>query len=82
MVRTQIQLTDAQARELKDIAARQGTSMAALIRRFVDRMLPVERIADEDEVRRRAIAAAGRVHSGTGDLAAKHDDYAVEAYTQ
>jgi 16S rRNA U516 pseudouridylate synthase RsuA-like enzyme len=82
MVRTQVQLTENQARELKSMAARQGVSMAALVRRSVDRMLLVERVPDEDEVRRRAIAAAGRIHSGTGDLAARHDDYAAEAYTQ
>jgi len=45
-------------------------------------MLTVERMPDDAEVRRRAIAAAGRFHSGTGDLAARHDDYLTEAFSE
>lgn len=82
MVRTQIQLTDSQARELRNVAAQQGISVAALIRRFVDRMLPLQSIRNSDEMRARAIAAAGRIHSGTGDLASRHDEYAAEAFQQ
>ena len=82
MVRTQIQLTEQQSRELKRVAAQQGVSTAALIRHFVDRMLSVERLPDDAEVRRRAIAAAGRLHSGTGDLSLRHDDYAAEAFAE
>jgi len=36
MVRTQIQLTEEQARALKEIAAARGESMAEVIRRAVD----------------------------------------------
>jgi urease accessory protein UreF len=75
MVRMQIRLTEKQAQELREAAARQGISMATLIRRLVDIMLPVERMPDDKETHRRAIAAAGRIHSGTGDLAARHDDW-------
>ena len=35
---------------------------------------------DLPERRRRAIAAAGRFHSGRPDVAARHDDYLAEAY--
>ena len=82
MVRTQIQLTEEQAERLQKIAQREGVSKAALIRQFVDSMLAIENKLDNAEVRSRAIAAAGRLHSGTGDLASKHDDYAVEAFGQ
>ena len=43
MVRTQIQLTEEQARRLKALAAEQGVSMAELIRRSVDTVLNGER---------------------------------------
>ncbi|MBI3248040.1 MAG: hypothetical protein HYZ50_16165 [Deltaproteobacteria bacterium] len=36
--------------------------------------------SDEKERRRRAIAAAGRFHSGHSDLAAEHDRHLAEAY--
>jgi hypothetical protein len=36
MVRTQIQLTEEQAKQLQRIAKRAGVSRAAIIRRFVD----------------------------------------------
>ena len=80
MVRTQVQLTEEQARRIKAVARRKRVSQAELIRRCVDRMLPLEEAADDAEIRRRAIAAAGKVRSGTGDLAAKHDDYLLEAF--
>lgn len=34
------------------------------------------------EERRRAIAAAGRFHSGASDISAKHDKYLVEAFQE
>ncbi|MEN6372448.1 MAG: ribbon-helix-helix protein, CopG family [Armatimonadota bacterium] len=80
MVRTQIQLTEKQANELKEIAAHQGVSMAEVIRRCVDRMLVTQRIPDDEEIRRRAIGAVGFLHSGTGDLSEKHDEYLEEAF--
>ena len=80
MVRTQIQLTEEQARKLKRVAKDRGISMAAMIRRSIDSVLALECNPDDAEVRARAIAAAGRLHSGSGDLSSKHDLYAVEAF--
>lgn len=82
MVRTQIQLTEAQAIRLQNIAKREGVSKAAVIRRFVDNMLAMEVSLDDEAVRKRAISAAGKLHSKTGDLASKHNDYAAEAFAQ
>jgi predicted transcriptional regulator len=82
MVRTQIQLTEEQAKKLKRIAKQRGISMSAMIRRSIDSVLALEYNPDDAEVRERAIAAAGRLHSGTGDLASKHDQYAVEAFSE
>lgn len=35
--------------------------------------------ASSEEKRRRALEVVGRFHSGTGDLAERHDEYFVEA---
>ena len=79
MVRTQVQLTEKQVRELKAMAAKRNVSIAALIRLSVDNMLASSRLADHAEIRRRTIAAAGCCHSGVGDLSERHDDYFVES---
>ncbi len=77
MIRTQIQLTEAQAVALKRLSARTGLSMAELIRRGVDRVLENGAV-DRDELWRRSIAALGKFHSGQTDLAENHDLYAFE----
>jgi hypothetical protein len=71
MIRTQVRLTEAQAQALNaSTAARQG----------VDHLIQQSASIDLVERRRRAIAAAGRFHSGRPDVAARHDDYLAEAY--
>lgn len=80
MIRTQIQLEEAQYRTLKELAARRRTSVAALIRRAVQKWLETSAEVSEEERRRRAIAAAGRFRSGLGDLAEKHDEYLAQIY--
>jgi Arc/MetJ-type ribon-helix-helix transcriptional regulator len=78
MVRTQIQLTETQARRLKQLAAAQGRSMADLIRASVDALL-AQAGAHDDAVRRaRALRAAGRFRSGVRDLSSEHDRHLVE----
>ena len=79
MIRTQIQLTEEQAKTLKQIAARQGKSVAELIRISVDEWIRSSAFVDKDEQRRRAIAAAGKLSGGPADLAAEHDKYFAEA---
>ena len=80
MIRTQIQLSVAQAKALKDQAARQNISVAELIRQAVDDRLRAAAGIDLEERKRRAIAAAGRFHSGQSDLSLAHDHYLTEAY--
>ncbi|HEX9373972.1 MAG TPA: ribbon-helix-helix protein, CopG family [Roseiflexaceae bacterium] len=80
MVRTQIQLTEQQARRLKALASRRGVSMAELIRESVDMLLASPEEIDLEERKRRAIAAAGTFRSGLSDLATNHDRYLAEAY--
>ncbi|MBI2863199.1 MAG: ribbon-helix-helix protein, CopG family [Chloroflexi bacterium] len=77
MVRTQIQLTEAQARALKELATQRGVSMAELVRESVERIL---RESEEDEKWRRALALMGRYREGTPDVSTNHDKYLDEEY--
>lgn len=78
MIRTQIQITPEQARALKRLAAREGKSVAELIRLSVDVMLRSGGVQDPQELRRKALAAAGKL-SGSADLSTRHDAYLVES---
>ncbi len=80
MIRTQIQLTEAQAQTLKALAAARQSSVAELIRQGVDHLIRQSSSVDIAERRRRAIAAAGRFHSGQLNISAEHDRYLAEAY--
>jgi hypothetical protein len=79
MVRTQIQLTEDQARRLKAAAARRGVSVSHLIRQGVDLAVAHEAGASEEDIIKRAIAAAGRHRSGHREVAIRHDEYLGEA---
>lgn len=78
MVRTQIQITSEQARALKQLAAREGKSVAELIRISLDSMLRAGGIKDQETLRHKAIAAAGKLN-GPENLASNHDDFLAEA---
>lgn len=80
MVRTQIQLTDSQARGLKALAASEGRSMAELIRDGVDAILRARGTIDRDAVKARSIAALGRFKSGSRHLGSRHDDELADAF--
>jgi len=60
MVRTQIQLTEEQAKAVKKIVPAQGLSVAELIRRAVDNIVKSSTIADTEERKRRALEIVGR----------------------
>jgi len=80
MVRTQIQLTEEQAKALKKMAASRHLSSAELIRRAVDSMIKSGTAADPEERRKRAIDIAGKFSSGRSDVSRKHDKYLKEAF--
>ncbi len=80
MLRTQIQLSERQVTALKARAADEGVSMAELIRRCIDQTLASSVSLEPAERIKRAGAIAGRFHSGTGDLAVKHDKYLAQAF--
>jgi Ribbon-helix-helix protein, copG family len=81
MVRTQIQLTEQQARRLRTHAREQGISLAEVIRRYIDKG-----IADEDPDRQALYERASRVvgrfpdRGGKRDLSRRHDHYLDEAF--
>jgi len=80
MVRTQIQLPEAQVAMLKKMAAARHESMAEVIRQAVD-FFAMATFGEGDEHRRkRAMAAAGRFGSGIKDLASAHDSYLTETF--
>ena len=80
MVRTQIQLTQQQARRLKELAKKRGVSMAELIREGVEKVLDAPEAADLEERKRRALAIVG-IASDVPDLGVNHDEYLDEAYS-
>ena len=80
MVRTQIQLTESQARALKKIAQSQHLSVAELIRRAVDTTIKSSSVIDTEERHKRAMEIVGKFRSGKRDVSKKHDLYLTEAY--
>jgi len=78
MIRTQIQLSQSQMQQLKDLARRRGVPVAALIREGADLVIRSSGTVNEEQRRRRAMAAAGRFHSGHKDLAGAHDRHLAE----
>lgn len=80
MVRTQVQLSEAHLRRLREYAARQGVSLAEAIRQAVE-TLPTGAPGPSNEERRaRALAVAGKFRSGRKDLSSRHDEHLAEAY--
>ena len=82
MVRTQIQLTEAQSKALKTMAAQQNLSVAELIRQGVDFYLRTCGTVSQEDRRQRALKAVGRFRSGQTDLSEKHDEYLAEVYAK
>jgi hypothetical protein len=79
MVRTQVQLTDQQAEVLRRRSKRENVSVAELVRQAIDVFTRTERPSDQ-ELRKRAIGAAGRFASGVTDTSSRHDDALAEAF--
>lgn len=80
MLRTQIQLTKQQVSSLKAKATAEKVSMAELIRRSIDMALSSSLLPEPPNQAQRAMAIAGRFHSGLGDIAKNHDKYLAETF--
>ena len=81
MVRTQIQLTEKQARQLRAKARERGVSVAELIRQCVDEALRSDKLSRK-ELYAKAAGIVGKLEDprGASDLARRHDDYLDEAF--
>lgn len=80
MVRTQIQLTEDQAKALKKIAQSRHLSVAEIIRKAVDTVIKSSSFIDSEERHKRAMEIVGKFGSGKRDVSKKHDLYLTEAY--
>lgn len=78
MIRTQIQLTEEQARALKELAAAEGRSMADLIRESVDIYIASDPAREPGQARNEALRLIGKYSSGRSDLSKNHDLYLAE----
>jgi hypothetical protein len=81
MIRTQVRLTQEQARRLRKQARQQGVSVAELIRRCVERSLAGEK-QDRAKLYERAAGLIGRFadRKGARDLARAHDHHVDQAF--
>ena len=73
MIRTQVQLTSQQLADLKELSAKQGQSVAELVRVGVDRVLGTADQSSRREQMLRAARTFGRFRSGAPDISAHHD---------
>jgi hypothetical protein len=80
MIRTQIQLTEEQSREIKAAARQEKISMAQAIRNAVDEWLERRSRLTEAARWQRSLEVVGKYRSGVSDIAENHDRYLAEAY--
>ena len=82
MVRTQIQLTDEQARLLKALARKEDLSIAELIRRSIDSYLRVSKQPHLAQQKARALSVVGKYASGRNDVSVNHDQALADIYAE
>jgi Arc/MetJ-type ribon-helix-helix transcriptional regulator len=81
MVKTQVQLPEADLAELRRLAAEQGVSVSELVRRGVKHVLKSETGPTREELWDRASKVIGKYNSGLPDVAQRHDDYLADAFS-
>jgi hypothetical protein len=81
MVRTQVQLTDEQYNSLKELSQHNKESIAAIIRKAIDKLL-LTRKPDRKALYRQAKSIVGKYNSGIGDISVEHDRYLEEAFKE
>ena len=80
MIRTLVQLTEAQLNRLSTLAKQEERSVADLVRQSVAEYLLRQPARDRTESIESANALIGRYRSGCPDLALHHDRYLEEAF--
>jgi hypothetical protein len=81
LIRTQVQLTARQTRELHVLAARRRASLARLVREGVDKLLASEGGEDRWARLNRAVGSL-RDRRGASDAARRHDRYLADAFNR
>ena len=82
MTRTQIELTDEEARRLDEVAASKGQSVAEVVHESIRTYLantPPE--IDRALAKQRALSVAGKFRSSVNDLGVNHDRYLEEDFS-
>ena len=79
MVRTQIQLTEDQARKLRELSLSSNESVASLIRNAIDRFLVTGK-PNRAAQYRQALSLAGKYTTDQPDTAVEHDRYLEKAF--
>ena len=81
MLRTQIQLTEEQHRQLRSQAQRDGVSLSEMVRRCVIQYFMDDAPSQEDLYARAAeLIGKFQDRQGATDVSERHDDYLDEAY--
>jgi len=80
LVRTQIQLTESQARDLKACARSENRSVSDLVRESVAEYLARQPVRDRRALLAKASALTERFHSGHSDVAENHDEHLAQIY--
>jgi hypothetical protein len=80
MVRTQIQLSEKQAKDVKRVARTRGVSMAEVIRQAVDAIIGATPNVCAEEQRARALSAVGKFRSGRVDVSRNHDRHLEDGF--
>ena len=79
MARTQIQLTEEQARILREYSRTSHQSIASIIRMAIEQFL-MSRKPDRFALYRQASAVVGKYQAGISDISLEHDRYFDEAF--
>ena len=79
MIRTQIQLTEEQAKKLRELSASGRDFVAALIRKAVDQFI-VAGNPPRPALYRQAEPVVGKYKSDSGDISIHHDRYLEEVF--
>ena len=82
MIRLQVQLEEEQLEALRRMAAAADRSLSDLVREGVDTLVRTRGGVSRESVKGRSLAAVGRFHSGTSDLAREHDRHLAEAFAE
>ena len=81
MKRTQIQLTEEQAKKLREIAMKNHESVASLIRNAIDQFLTHSAKDDRSTLYRQAGSVVGKYSADKDDISVAHDRYLNEEYS-